>query len=92
MGFLIVSLNVITTFKYETISSKELDLMVNDKHYGRMVSAIHDLVDSGQVQSETTVSIEAVPIPFLTTSTSAGRKMAASLYSRAGYLRGFAQE
>jgi hypothetical protein len=34
-------------------------------HYGRMVKAIHKLVDSGQVQRGTSVYLETVPIPFL---------------------------
>ena len=35
------------------------------KHYDQMVSAIHELVDSGKVQSGTSVYLETVPIPFL---------------------------
>ena len=34
-------------------------------HYDQMVSAIHELVDSGKVQSGTSVYLETVPIPFL---------------------------
>ena len=36
-----------------------------DAHYGRMVKAIHKLVDSGQVQRGTSVYLETVPMPFL---------------------------
>ena len=35
-----------------------------DAHYDQMVSAIHNLVDSGKVQKGTTVYLETVPIPF----------------------------
>ena len=34
-------------------------------HYGRLVSAIHKLVDSGKVQKGTSVFLETVTIPFL---------------------------
>jgi hypothetical protein len=34
-------------------------------HYGRMVKAIHKLVDSGQVQGGASLYLETVPIPFL---------------------------
>ena len=34
-------------------------------HYDQMVSAIHELVDSGKVQKGTSVYLETVPIPFL---------------------------
>jgi hypothetical protein len=36
-----------------------------DAHYGRMVTAIRELVDSGQVQGGTSVYLETVPVPFL---------------------------
>jgi hypothetical protein len=34
-------------------------------HYDQMVSAIHELVDSGKIQKGATVYLETVPIPFL---------------------------
>ena len=39
------------------------------KHYGRMATAIHKLVDSGQVQGGTSVYLETVPVPFLQVAT-----------------------
>jgi len=36
-----------------------------DAHYGRMVSAIRELMDSGQVQGGASVYLESVPVPFL---------------------------
>lgn len=36
-----------------------------DAHYGRMVRAIHKLVDSGQVQTGASVYLETLPVPFL---------------------------
>jgi len=38
-------------------------------HYGRMVKAIHKLVDSGQVQIGNSLYLETVPIPFLQVAT-----------------------
>ncbi len=36
-----------------------------DAHYGRMVTAIRGLMDSGQMQGGASVYLEAVPVPFL---------------------------
>jgi hypothetical protein len=36
-----------------------------DAHYGRMVAAIQELLDSGQVQRGASVYLETVPVPFL---------------------------
>jgi hypothetical protein len=36
-----------------------------DAHYGRMVKAIHKLVDSGQVQKGASVYLETIPMSFL---------------------------
>ena len=38
-------------------------------HYGRMVKAIHKLVDSGQVQGGASLYLESVPVPFLQVAT-----------------------
>jgi len=38
-------------------------------HYDQMVSAIHELVDSGKIQKGTLVYLETVPIPFLQCAT-----------------------
>jgi hypothetical protein len=38
-------------------------------HYGRMVKAIHKLVDSGQIHVGASVYLETVPIPFLQVAT-----------------------
>ena len=35
------------------------------KHYDQMVSAIHELVDSGKIERGLSVCLETVPIPFL---------------------------
>ena len=36
-----------------------------DAHYGRMVTAMQELVDSGQVREGASVFLETVPVPFL---------------------------
>jgi hypothetical protein len=40
-----------------------------DAHYGRMVKAIHKLVDSSHVQIGTSVYLETVPVSFLQIAT-----------------------
>ena len=41
-------------------------------HYDQMVSAIHELVDSGKVQRASSVYLETVPIPFIQFETLVG--------------------